>query len=102
MSRAASRTRGPEQPAEAWFAPSADRRSLLDRAHQGDIIGALGRVSSADTGPRRSWHRRLATLAAVAGPGVVVLAADNDAGGISTYAQAARTMACGSSGSWCF
>jgi Mn2+/Fe2+ NRAMP family transporter len=73
--------------AEAWFSPSADRRSLLDRAHRGDIIGALGRVSSADTGPRRSWRRRLATLAAVAGPGVVVLVADNDAGGISTYAQ---------------
>jgi Mn2+/Fe2+ NRAMP family transporter len=87
VSRAAG---GPGEPAglaEAWFAPSADRRSVLDRAHRGDIIGALGRVSSADTGPRRSWRRRLATLAAVTGPGVVVLVADNDAGGISTYAQ---------------
>jgi Mn2+/Fe2+ NRAMP family transporter len=87
VSRAASRLGEPDGLAEAWFSPSADRRSLLDRAHRGDIIGAFGRVSSADTGPRRSWRRRLATLAAVAGPGVVVLVADNDAGGISTYAQ---------------
>jgi Mn2+/Fe2+ NRAMP family transporter len=90
VSRAASRPGEPDGLAEAWFSPSADRRSLLDRAHRGDIIGALGRVSSADTGPRRSWRRRLATLAAVTGPGVVVLVADNDAGGISTYAQAGQ------------
>jgi Mn2+/Fe2+ NRAMP family transporter len=69
------------------FAPSADRRSVLDRAHRGDIIGALGRVPSVDTGPRRSLRHRLVTLLAVMGPGVVVLVADNDAGGISTYAQ---------------
>jgi hypothetical protein len=85
MSRTASRP-----PVEAWFSPSADRRSVLDRAHRGDIIGALGRVSSADTGPRRSWRRRLVTLAAVTGPGVIVLVADNDAGGIATYAQAGQ------------
>jgi hypothetical protein len=69
------------------FGPSADRRSVLDRAHRGDIIGALGRVPSVDTGPRRGLRRRLVTLLAVMGPGVVVLVADNDAGGISTYAQ---------------
>ena len=63
---------------------------MLDRAHQGDIIGALGRVSSADTGPRRSLRNRVGTLLAVMGPGVVVLVADNDAGGISTYAQAGQ------------
>jgi Mn2+/Fe2+ NRAMP family transporter len=92
VSRSASR--GPagdrENTVRVLFSPSADRRSLLDRAHRGDIIGALGRVSSADTGPRRTWRRRLATLAAVTGPGVVVLVADNDAGGISTYAQAGQ------------
>jgi Mn2+/Fe2+ NRAMP family transporter len=78
------------RPVQVTFGPSADRRSLLDRAHRGDIVGALGRVSSADTGPRRSWRHRLVTLAAVMGPGVVVLVADNDAGGISTYAQAGQ------------
>ena len=72
------------------FSPPADRRSVLDRAHRGDIIGALGRVPSADTGPRRTLRRRALTLLAVMGPGVVVLVADNDAGGISTYAQAGQ------------
>ena len=72
------------------FGPLADRRSLLDRAHRGDIVGALGRVASADTGPRGSLRRRLVTLLAVTGPGMVVLVADNDAGGIATYAQAGQ------------
>ena len=40
------------------FTPSADRRSLLDRAHRGDVVGALGRVPAVDTGPRRSSRRR--------------------------------------------
>jgi Mn2+/Fe2+ NRAMP family transporter len=81
------REREGQGPTRVSFSPPADRRSLLDRAHQGDIVGALGRVSSLDTAPRRSWRQRLVTLAAVIGPGVVVLVADNDAGGISTYAQ---------------
>ena len=81
---------GPREVTTASFAPSADRRSLLDRAHRGDIVGAIGRVSSTDTGPRRSMRRRLATLLAIAGPGVIVMVADNDAGGISTYAQAGQ------------
>jgi Mn2+/Fe2+ NRAMP family transporter len=84
------RAGGRQGPTQVSFSPSADRRSVLDRAHRGDIVGALGRVSSADTGPRRSWRKRLVTLAAVLGPGVVVLVADNDAGGISTYAQAGQ------------
>ncbi|HUK68923.1 MAG TPA: NRAMP family divalent metal transporter [Streptosporangiaceae bacterium] len=53
-------------------------------------MGALGRVPSGDTGPRRTLRRRITTLLAIAGPGVVVLVADNDAGGISTYAQAGQ------------
>src|SRR5690242_13102039 len=72
------------------FGPSADRRSLLDRAHRGDIIGALGRIPAADTGPRPSRRRRIAALLAIMGPGVIVLVADNDAGGLSTYAQAGQ------------
>jgi len=84
---------GPEHGAgviRVAFGPPTDRRSLLDRAHRGDIVGALGRVSSADTGPRLGVRRRLLALLAVMGPGVVVLVADNDAGGISTYAQAGQ------------
>ena len=72
--------------AKVWFAPSADRRSLLDRAHRGDVVGALGKVPSVDTGPRLSMRRKVATLLAIMGPGVIVMVADNDAGGIATYA----------------
>jgi Mn2+/Fe2+ NRAMP family transporter len=72
------------------FGPAADRRWAADRAHQGDLEGALGVISAADTGPRRGVLRRLAALTAVLGPGLVVMVADNDAGGISTYAQAGQ------------
>ena len=63
---------------------------MLDRAHVGDIEGALGTVSSSDTGPRRSLRRRLLTLLAIMGPGLVVMVADNDAGGLSVYSQAGQ------------
>jgi len=43
-----------------------------------------------DSGPRVSGRRRLATLLAVMGPGLVVMVADNDAGGVSIYAQAGQ------------
>jgi Mn2+/Fe2+ NRAMP family transporter len=72
------------------FGPVADRRNAADRAHRGDLRGALGVVSALDTGPRRSIRRHLATFVAVLGPGLVVMVADNDAGGISTYAQAGQ------------
>jgi hypothetical protein len=86
-SRAGPAGRGRAGVTRAAFTGPADRRSLLDRAHRGDIVGALGRIPSQDTGPRRSLRGHAAALLAVMGPGVVVLAADNDAGGISTYAQ---------------
>jgi Mn2+/Fe2+ NRAMP family transporter len=72
------------------FGPATDRRNAADRAHRGDLEGAFGVVSAIDTGPRRGARRRLAALIAVLGPGLVVMAADNDAGGISTYAQAGQ------------
>ncbi len=72
------------------FSPSADRRSVLDRAHRGDIEGALGSVRSYDTGPRLTLGRRFVTLLAVMGPGLIVMAADNDAGTLSVYAQAGQ------------
>src|SRR5579862_9872429 len=72
------------------FSRPADRRSVLDRAHRGDIEGALGIVRSFDTGPRLSRRSRLATLLAIMGPGLVVMVADNDAGGVSVYAQAGQ------------
>lgn len=72
------------------FGPAADRRNAADRAHRGDLKGALGVVSALDTGPRHGIRRHLGTLIAILGPGIVVMVADNDAGGISTYAQAGQ------------
>ena len=72
------------------FGPQVDRRSAVDRAHLGDIKGALGTVSSLDTAPRETRARRIATLLAIMGPGLLVMVADNDAGGIATYAQAGQ------------
>ncbi len=64
--------------------------SLLDDLHEGDIHGAFGTIRVSDVTPRRTWRRRLLTLAAIIGPGLIVLVGDNDAGGVSTYAQAGQ------------
>ena len=72
------------------FGLPAERRSALDPAHQGDIEGALGCVPSFDTGPRMSARARVRTLLALMGPGLIVMVADNDAGGVSVYAQAGQ------------
>ena len=74
----------------APFVGPVERRSALDRAHRGDLEGALGVVASFDAGLRVSRRRRLAALLAVMGPGLVVMVADNDAGGVSVYAQAGQ------------
>jgi len=68
----------------------AHRDALLDDAHRGDIVGALGTVRMGDTAPRRSWKARLLTLLAIMGPGLIVMVGDNDAGGVATYAQAGQ------------
>ncbi|HYW24100.1 MAG TPA: NRAMP family divalent metal transporter [Terriglobales bacterium] len=75
---------------ENSFHGPVDRRFAVDRAHRGDVEGAFGTIASHDTEPRRTLARRLATLAAIVGPGLIVLAADNDAGGLSVYAQAGQ------------
>src|SRR5579864_7658589 len=58
--------------------------------HLGDIHGAFGTIRMSDVTPRRTWRRRLLTLAAIIGPGIIVMVGDNDAGGVSTYAQAGQ------------
>ena len=68
----------------------APATAVLDEAHLGDIEGAFGRVRVGDIGERHSWRRRLLTFAAIAGPGLIVMVGDNDAGGVSTYAQAGQ------------
>ena len=64
--------------------------AVLDEAHLGDIEGAFGRIAVNDFGERHSWRARLLTFAAIAGPGIIVMVGDNDAGGVSTYAQAGQ------------
>ncbi|MCL2780579.1 MAG: divalent metal cation transporter [Actinomycetia bacterium] len=63
---------------------------MLDSAHVGDIHGALGTIRLGDVGDRRSVKQRLLTLAAILGPGLIVMVGDNDAGGVATYAQAGQ------------
>ena len=72
--------------------------AVLDEAHLGDIRGALGTISQHDTAARRSWGARLLTLAAIVGPGLIVMVGDNDAGGVATYSQAGQNY--GSSLLW--
>ncbi|MGH2832583.1 MAG: Nramp family divalent metal transporter [Solirubrobacteraceae bacterium] len=63
---------------------------VLDEAHIGDIRGALGTISMHDSGERHGWRSRALALAAIMGPGLIVMVGDNDAGGVSTYAQAGQ------------
>ncbi|HSZ04660.1 MAG TPA: NRAMP family divalent metal transporter [Solirubrobacteraceae bacterium] len=63
---------------------------VLDEAHIGDIRGALGTIRVHDTGERHGWRSRAMALLAIMGPGLIVMVGDNDAGGVSTYAQAGQ------------
>jgi len=75
---------GPE--ITAPVSPSA----VLDSAHTGDIEGAFGKIRFGDVGERRTVKTRLLTLAAILGPGLIVMVGDNDAGGVATYSQAGQ------------
>jgi Mn2+/Fe2+ NRAMP family transporter len=63
--------------------------AALDEAHLGDIEGAFGRIQMDDE-RRSGLRRRLVTFLAIIGPGIIVMVGDNDAGGVSTYAQAGQ------------
>jgi NRAMP (natural resistance-associated macrophage protein)-like metal ion transporter len=56
----------------------------------GEIRGALGTVRAHSPSGSRSLKTRLLTLLAILGPGLIVMVGDNDAGGVSTYAQAGQ------------
>jgi Mn2+/Fe2+ NRAMP family transporter len=71
--------------------PSEEPRGAhLDDAHLGHIQGALGTIQRGDVAPRIGWWSRLKTLLAILGPGLIVMAGDNDAGAFSTYSQAGQ------------
>jgi NRAMP (natural resistance-associated macrophage protein)-like metal ion transporter len=63
---------------------------VLDEAHIGDIRGALGTIKMDDANARHDWRSRAMALLAIMGPGLIVMVGDNDAGGVSTYAQAGQ------------
>ncbi len=71
-------------------ARSAGVPPVLDDAHIGDIRGALGTIGMHDSGERHGWRSRGMALLAIMGPGLIVMVGDNDAGGVSTYAQAGQ------------
>ncbi|MGE5292321.1 MAG: NRAMP family divalent metal transporter [Micromonosporaceae bacterium] len=78
--------RTPERPKRVLASPP----SVLDEASVGDIEGALGRIRVGEEDQRHGFKRRLVTFLAIVGPGLIVMVGDNDAGGISTYAQAGQ------------
>jgi NRAMP (natural resistance-associated macrophage protein)-like metal ion transporter len=81
----------PRQPDTSPKADSPPRRTaVLDSAHLGDIEGAFGRIAVSDSERPRTVRTRFMTLLAIVGPGLIVMVGDNDAGGVSTYAQAGQ------------
>src|SRR5579859_5474457 len=64
--------------------------AVLDEMHVGDIHGAFGTIRVSDVIPRSTWRQRMLTLLAILGPGIIVMVGDNDAGGVSTYANAGQ------------
>jgi Mn2+/Fe2+ NRAMP family transporter len=83
--RAPPKERVPSGPQQTLTRPAA----ILDEAHLGDIEGAFGRIKVGEE-YQSGWRRRLITFLAIVGPGLIVMVGDNDAGGVSTYAQAGQ------------
>jgi Mn2+/Fe2+ NRAMP family transporter len=75
-----------DAPARA-AAPAAPVRDVLDSAHE--IQGAFGTIRMQEDG-HRGLRSRVMALLAIIGPGLIVMVGDNDAGGVSTYAQAGQ------------
>ena len=68
---------------------SAHDRIPLDSTPAGEIRGAFGTIRHTEDG-HRDLRSRLLALLAIVGPGLIVMVGDNDAGGVSTYAQAGQ------------
>jgi Mn2+/Fe2+ NRAMP family transporter len=87
-----TRDERPPAPPPPKAQPQLSRPSaVLDEARLGDIEGALGRIRLSDEDQdRRGIKRKLITFLAIVGPGLIVMVGDNDAGGVSTYAQAGQ------------
>jgi Mn2+/Fe2+ NRAMP family transporter len=68
----------------------ATETAALDEAHVGHINGALGTIAHGDTAARPGLSLKMKTLLAIIGPGLIVMAGDNDAGAFGTYSQAGQ------------
>jgi NRAMP (natural resistance-associated macrophage protein)-like metal ion transporter len=66
---------------------AAGEHVVLDSASE--IKGAFGTIRQQEEG-HRSLRSRMLALLAIIGPGLIVMVGDNDAGGVSTYAQAGQ------------
>jgi NRAMP (natural resistance-associated macrophage protein)-like metal ion transporter len=69
--------------------PAAVGATPLDRDQGSEIRGAFGTLREHEEA-HRSLRSRLLALLAIIGPGLIVMVGDNDAGGVSTYAQAGQ------------
>ncbi len=83
-------------PASSAASPSGPGTRVSPREHDrhdhprgGDIQGAFGTIGQHEEAHRGLRSRALALLAII-GPGLIVMIGDNDAGGVSTYAQAGQ------------
>jgi len=63
-----------------------------EKSKEPQIAGAFGTIREHDDDRRRGVRARLLTLIAIIGPGLIVMIGDNDAGGVSTYAQAGQNF----------
>jgi NRAMP (natural resistance-associated macrophage protein)-like metal ion transporter len=70
-------------------APKRAAPDALDPAGAGEIRGAFGTIKEHEESHRTLRSRAMALLAII-GPGLIVMIGDNDAGGVSTYAQAGQ------------
>jgi NRAMP (natural resistance-associated macrophage protein)-like metal ion transporter len=71
-------------------APVPDRRGPDSVGAGHEIQGAFGTIRTQDEGHRGLRSRAMALLAII-GPGLIVMVGDNDAGGVTTYAQAGQS-----------
>ena len=63
-----------------------------EQTSEQQISGAFGTIKAHDVGSRKGLRARFLTLIAIIGPGLIVMVGDNDAGGVSTYAQAGQNF----------
>ena len=92
MTRDPAVSRGPGPGVSGGRSPlnAGGSRGVVPPGEQLDIEGALGRIKIDASADRGGLKRKLITFLAIIGPGLIVMVGDNDAGGVSTYAQAGQ------------